>query len=31
MPEMHLKLRGFMKVFAAHSMKIKKEHKNLKK
>ena len=31
MPEIHLKPPGIIKVFAAHSMKIKKEHKNLKK
>ena len=31
MLEMHLKLPQFIKVFVAHSIKIKKEHKNLKK
>ena len=31
MPEMQLKVPGFIKVFMAHSLKIKKEYKNLKR
>ena len=31
MSEMQLKVPGFIKVFVAHSIKIKKEYKNLKK
>ena len=30
-PEIHLKLPGFIKVFVDHSIKIKKEERNLKK
>ena len=31
MPEMQLKVPGFIKVLVAHSIKRKKEYKNLKK